>query len=84
MSSLGDYVLEIANNRPDYSELSAIKTLNPGDKLIVPNKLLEMISLKHNGEYVKIGKYSLAADMHYFGLDEYSMGPEDHNVGFII
>lgn len=81
IDDLLDYTLEIMNYRSDYAEMKPMKTLRPGDKLTVPNKLSEYYRLKYKGVYVKVGQYSLAAASHYFDLSAYPVGEFDHNVG---
>jgi hypothetical protein len=79
--NLKDYVLEIVNNRSDYAEMTATKSLKAGDPLTVPNKLIEYYRLRHKGQYVKVGAYSLDASSHYFSIENFPVDEHDYYIG---
>lgn len=55
LSGTGQYRIQIGDYNPDYSKISVMETLNPGDQFLTPNFIERMVRLTKDGIPVKVG-----------------------------
>jgi hypothetical protein len=55
LSGAGQYRIQIGDHNPDYSKMSVMETLNPGDQFFTPNFIERMVRLTKDGIPVKVG-----------------------------